>query len=132
VRLSSSFLLVTSACAIFLIVGKRYAEVTGGGAGLGTRPTLRRSSPRALRGLLAGSAALGCVAYARWSFGRPELGPWLALSLVPFAVWLGRYATRVGQGVGEAPEELVLRDRALLALGLLWAILFTAGIYGAR
>jgi decaprenyl-phosphate phosphoribosyltransferase len=132
VSLSRSFLVVTSACALFLIVGKRYAEVLRPGSHAATRPTLEQYSRRGLRFLLAGSATIGCVAYARWSFARPELGPWLALSLIPFAAWLGRYATRVNRGAGEAPEEVVLRDPALLGLGLLWTILFTAGIYGTR
>jgi decaprenyl-phosphate phosphoribosyltransferase len=132
IPLSRSFLVVTSACALFLIVGKRYAEILGGGAHSATRPTLRRYSRGTLRLLLVGAAALGCIAYARWSFGRPELGPWLALSLIPFSLWLSRYAARLSQGGGEAPEELVLRDPVLLALGLLWTLLFTVGIYGAH
>ncbi len=132
VPLSRSFLLVTSACALFLVAGKRYAELGGRRTSVATRPTLRRYSPRALRILLTGSAALACVAYGRWSFARPELGPWLELSLIPLSLWLGRYGARLRAGAGEAPEELVLRDPALLGLALLWALLFTAGIYGAH
>lgn len=132
VSLSGSFLLVTSACALFLIVGKRYAEVLGRGVQSATRPTLRRYSPGVLRLLLAGTAAVGWIAYARWSLGRPEIAPWLALSLIPFSLWLGCYAARLSRGLGEAPEELVLRDPALLGLSLLWALLLVVGIYGAR
>ena len=54
------------------------------------------------------------------------------MSLIPFGVWLTRYATLVNEGAGEAPEALVLRDHALLALSLIWALLFIAGIYGSR
>lgn len=132
VSLSRSFLVVTSACALFLVVGKRHAEFLGPGRSTASRATLRRYSRRGLWLLLAGSAILGFVAYADWSITRPALGPWLALSLIPFGLWLTRYATLVRAGAGEAPEALVVRDHALLALSLLWVLLFTAGIYGSR
>jgi len=51
------------------------------------------------------------------------------LSLVPFILWLARYRGLLHAGAGEAPEELILADRGLLVLGLLWALLFTGGIY---
>ena len=41
---------------------------------------------------------------------------WYGLSIVPFVLWLGRYAFLIGAGAGQAPEELILRDRMLLAL----------------
>lgn len=132
VRLSGSFLIVTSACALFLVVGKRYAEVRERGPRAGTRRPLRRYSARVLRRVLGAAAALGCLAYAQWAVTRPELGPWLELSVIPFALWLGRYATMIGAGAGEAPEELIMRDPALLALATSWTILFITGLYGAR
>ena len=92
--------------------------------------TLRRYSRRTLRRVLTGSAALGCVAYASWAFDRPGLGTWRELSIVPFVLWLGRYLMMLRAGAGEAPEELILRDRPLLALSFVWAALFTGGVYG--
>jgi decaprenyl-phosphate phosphoribosyltransferase len=86
-----------------------------------------------LRRVLALAAATGCVAYASWALAAPEsLGPWLALSLVPFVLWIARYRVMLGAGAGEAPEELILRDPALLAFGLLWVVLFLSGVYVAR
>jgi hypothetical protein len=35
----------------------------------------------------------------------------------------------IGRGGGQAPEELILRDRMLLALGLTWGVLFLGGVY---
>jgi hypothetical protein len=32
-------------------------------------------------------------------------------------------------GAGQAPEELILRDRTLLALAVAWSFLFLSGIY---
>jgi decaprenyl-phosphate phosphoribosyltransferase len=129
VPLSRSFLTVTSACAVFLIAGKRYAELTGERGSWSTRATLRRYSRTVLRRLLIGAAAVGCIAYARWAFTHAQQGPWLELSAVPFVMWLGRYMRMLAGGFGEAPEELILRDPALLTFGGMWLILFVAGIY---
>lgn len=131
VRLSSEFLVVTSACALFLVAGKRYAEAGELHALAGTRQTLSRYSGRALRALLFAAAAIGCVAYARWAFTRPGVGPWVELSLIPYTLWLGRYWNLVQTGGGDAPEQLILSDPALLALGAAWAILFVTGLYVA-
>jgi decaprenyl-phosphate phosphoribosyltransferase len=131
VSLSRSFLVVTSACALFLVVGKRYAELLTADGPRPSRATLRRYTRRELRLLLAGTALLACIAYTSWSVSRPAHGSWLALSLIPFALWLGRYAALVRAGAGEFPEELVLHDNALVGLGLVWTLLFIAGIYGS-
>ena len=32
-------------------------------------------------------------------------------------------------GAGQAPEELILRDRTLLALSVAWSLLFLGGVY---
>jgi decaprenyl-phosphate phosphoribosyltransferase len=130
VPLSRSFLIVTSACALFLVAGKRYAELTAAGTRRATRATLRRYSRRLLRRLIGGAAALGCVAYARWAFWRSGVGPWFELSMIPFVLWLGRYAVLLGAGAGESPEELILGDRSLVALGGIWLILLIGGVYG--
>jgi decaprenyl-phosphate phosphoribosyltransferase len=132
VRLSKSFLLVTSACALLMVAGKRYAEARERGDRLGTRRTLRRYSRRALRLTALAAAALGAVAYASWAFTRSAPGPWIELSVVPFALWVGRYTAALGTGAGEAPEELILGDRVLLLAGAVWTILFLTGLYGAR
>jgi decaprenyl-phosphate phosphoribosyltransferase len=123
VGLSPSFVIVISACALFIVAGKRYAEL---GAPRPSRATLSRYSRRGLRLVLTGTAALACAAYAWWALAR---GPRM-LSLVPFVLWLARYRGLVRAGAGEAPEELVLRDRGLVALGLLWGALFASGVYG--
>jgi decaprenyl-phosphate phosphoribosyltransferase len=132
VRLSATFLVVTSACALFLVTGKRYAELRERGVRASTRETLRRYSPLALRRVLVAAATLACLAYGRWALTRSGPEPWIGLSLVPFALWLGRYAMVLESGAGEAPEEVILRDPGLLLFGALWAILFLLGVYGAR
>jgi decaprenyl-phosphate phosphoribosyltransferase len=132
VRLSRAFLVVTSACALFMVAGKRYAELGERAGAHVKRASLRRHSRVVLRWLLAGSAVIGLVAYVRWAFSRHELGPWFELSILPFALWLARYGTMLLRGGGEAPEELILRDPALLALAGVWGVLFIAGVYVAH
>jgi decaprenyl-phosphate phosphoribosyltransferase len=132
VALSRWFLVVTSCGAIFVVAGKRYAELFGDARGELTRMTLRRYSASALRATLAVAAAGVVAAYAVWALRRPEHGPWYAVTIVPVVIWLSRYAVLVARGAGEAPEELILRDRTLLLLTLAWTALFLAGIYVGR
>ncbi|MDQ6810645.1 MAG: decaprenyl-phosphate phosphoribosyltransferase, partial [Actinomycetota bacterium] len=129
IYISRMFLIVTACCAIFLVAAKRYAELRDDAARRPARATLRRYSARGLRLTLAASAALAGVAYTSWAFTRPAHVVWYGLSLAPFLLWLARYATLIGAGAGQAPEELILRDRTLLALGVAWAFLFLGGVY---
>ena len=132
VFLSRWFLLVTSWCAVFVVAGKRYAEINDVATDARTRSTLRGYSAGHLRLLLLLAAAFGSGAYAMWAFTRPEHGLWYESSMIPFVLWLARYGVLLGRGVGQAPEELILRDRVLLALSLMWALLFLGGIYVGR
>jgi decaprenyl-phosphate phosphoribosyltransferase len=132
IYLSRWFIIVTASCAIFLVAAKRYAELREHGPNGPTRATLRRYSPASLRLTLVAAAATGGVAYVSWAFTRPAHVAWYALSIVPFLLWLARYAALVGAGAGQAPEELILRDRTLLALGVAWTFLFLGGVYVGR
>ena len=75
VPLSRAFLIVTSACALFLVAGKRYAELESGGVAFMSRVTLGRHSSHLLRVVLAAAAAVGCIAYAQWALTRQSLAP---------------------------------------------------------
>jgi decaprenyl-phosphate phosphoribosyltransferase len=129
IYLSRWFVIVTACCAIFLVAAKRYAELREHVARGPARPTLARYSAGKLRLTLAAAAAVAGVAYISWAFTRPSHVVWYGLSIAPFLLWLARYATLVGAGTGEAPEELILRDRALIALSAGWMILFLGGVY---
>ncbi|HEV3034193.1 MAG TPA: decaprenyl-phosphate phosphoribosyltransferase [Solirubrobacteraceae bacterium] len=131
IYLSRWFVVVTACCAVFLVTAKRYAELRAHAGFAPARATLRRYSLGRLRLMLALSATAAGVAYTSWAFTRPEHVVWYALSILPLVLWLGRYATLIGRGGGEAPEELILHDRALLAIGLVWGALFVGGVYVA-
>jgi decaprenyl-phosphate phosphoribosyltransferase len=129
VSLSRWFLVVTTCGAVFVVAGKRHAELFGRARDAGTRATLRLYSERALRVLLALAATGMLAGYAIWAFQRPEDGPWYEVGAIPVVLWLARYLTLVLRGGGEAPEELILRDPGLLALTLAWTGLFLGGTY---
>ncbi len=129
IPLSRWFLVVTSCSAVFVVAGKRHAELFGRARDGLTRVTLRRYSARALGAVMAAAAAGTIIAYAVWAFRRPEHGPWYEVTIIPVVIWLQRYAVLVGRGAGEAPEDLILIDRALLVLTVAWVALFLCGIY---
>lgn len=142
VALSRWFMLVACFGALFLVAGKRYAELVGvpvGGVPVGgvpaatARPTLQAYSAEYLRLVLGLAAAVATTGYCLWAFQRahtPRLS-WYELSVVPFVLWLLRYALLVHGGAGRAPEELVVRDRFLLCMGAAWLAVFVVGVYVA-
>jgi decaprenyl-phosphate phosphoribosyltransferase len=129
VYLSRWFVIVTACGAVFLVAAKRYAELHERVAPRLERATLRHYSLRGLRLTLAAAGALASIAYISWAFTRPSHLAWYGLSIIPFLLWLGRYASLAGAGAAQAPEELILRDRMLLALSLAWGLLFLGGVY---
>jgi decaprenyl-phosphate phosphoribosyltransferase len=129
IYLSRWFVIVTASCAIYLVAGKRYAELREQNGSGPVRATLRRYSLGHLRLTLLAAATVAAVAYTGWAFTRPSHVVWYGLSIAPFLLWLGRYAILIGAGAGQAPEELILRDRTLLALGVAWSFLFLGGVY---
>ena len=134
VRLSVWFLLVISAAAVFVATGKRQSELarTGDRPGAGRR-VLGSYSPKILRLILIGSAALALFAYCVWAFELPIVDslPWRPMTIVPFAACLLRYHQLVLGGQAEAPEDVMLEDRWLLVAGAIWLVLFAVGVHDA-
>ena len=72
------------------------------------------------------------TAYCLWAFEKSDAarhGIWFELSIVPFVLAMLRYALLLEHGQGGAPEDVVLSDRPLQVLGLIWVVLFAAGVY---
>jgi decaprenyl-phosphate phosphoribosyltransferase len=131
IHLSRAFLVVAGAGAVFIVAGKRYAELGDGSTPPLTRASLRRYSPRGLRLVLGVSAGAATVAYALWALLGPGHGLWHLASIVPLVLWLIRYRMLVHGGAGQSPEELIASDNGMLALSGLWAVLFLVGIYAS-
>jgi decaprenyl-phosphate phosphoribosyltransferase len=132
IALSQWFLLVTSFGALFMVAGKRYAELVALGDTGETRRSLREYSPSYLRFVWSLSAAVACMSYSLWAFEMREAAggfPWQVLSIAPFGLALLRYAVDVDRGEAGAPEDIVLGDRILLLLGGVWLTFFCLGVW---
>src|SRR5438105_8379110 len=132
VPISRWFLIVTSFGSLFMVAAKRYCEhVTMGAEREVTRSTLPTYSREYLRSVYTMASGVTLAGYCLWAFEQSKLEgpvPWFELSIVPFAVGVLRYALLLEEGYGGAPEDVVLGDRPLQVLGVIWLILFGAGV----
>jgi decaprenyl-phosphate phosphoribosyltransferase len=138
VPMSTWFLLTTSFASLFIVTGKRYAELRELGDQSSTRSTLAEYSLGYLRIVLSVSIGAALVTYCIWAFDTKELAaaandettwPFYELSIVPMTTALLRYTLILEQGHGSAPEEIFASDRALQVLGVIWAVVFGLGVY---
>ena len=135
VTISPWFLIVAGSASLFMVTGKRHAEMMelGDSAG-GVRLTLTMYSREFLSYVRAVASSVTILAYCLWAFekssavGNPV---WFELSIVPFVLGILRYALLLEQGRGGAPEDLVLSDRVLLVMGALWALFFALAVHGS-
>jgi decaprenyl-phosphate phosphoribosyltransferase len=134
VPLSDWFLIVAGAGSLFIVTGKRHAEqVELGSDSLDHRRTLGEYSTAFLGYVRAVSSGVMITAYCLWAFENAAStgdDTWFRLSIVPFVIAVLRYALVIDQGGGGAPEEVVLSDRVLQIVGLIWMILFALGVRG--
>jgi decaprenyl-phosphate phosphoribosyltransferase len=132
IELSQWFLLVAAFGSLFMVAGKRYSELIDIGDAAATRKTLKEYSASYLRFVWSLSAGVACTTYGLWAFelGEERSGPpWETISIAPFVLAILRYARDVDKGSAGAPEEIVLGDRVLLAIGLLWGAIVLVGVY---
>jgi decaprenyl-phosphate phosphoribosyltransferase len=134
VPISDWFLIVASFGSLFMVAGKRRAErLEVGDGAVAVRVTLGEYSDAFLVYVLTVSSGTVFVAYSIWAFEKAQEAhlsvPWYQLSIVPFVVGVLRYALLVDQGKGSAPEELVMSDRTLQIIGIVWVVVFSLGIY---
>ncbi len=131
IPVSRWFLLVTSFGALFLVTGKRYAELREADDTRRLRASLRQYSERYLLFVAALSASVATTAYCLWAFQRSHQAKltWYELTVIPFVLWLMRYGLLIDRGEGQSPEVLITRDRFLLAMGVAWLLIFVVGVY---
>jgi decaprenyl-phosphate phosphoribosyltransferase len=134
VAMSSWFVLCTVFGSLFIVTGKRYAELREMGEdAVAVRATLAEYSLGYLRIVLIVSCGAALVSYCQWAFETKELSgtelPYYELSIVPMLTALLRYALVLEQGRGAAPEEVFASDRVLQLLGVAWVIVFGLGVY---
>ncbi|WP_371102829.1 decaprenyl-phosphate phosphoribosyltransferase, partial [Streptomyces sp. PU_AKi4] len=134
IPLSRWFLITTGFGALFVVAAKRYSEAVQmtGKAGA-TRALLTEYTTGYLRfvwQLAAGVAVLGYCLWALEEGGVPHTGvlPWRQLSVVAFVLAVLRYAVFADRGTAGEPEDVVLGDRALAVIGLLWAAMYALAV----
>ncbi|MFZ0529351.1 MAG: decaprenyl-phosphate phosphoribosyltransferase [Propionicimonas sp.] len=133
--LSQWFLLVASFGSLFMVAGKRYSELSELGHEAGTRASLERYTESYLREVWSVSIAVVIMSYSLWAFeqgGGTALGvPWAAISIAPFTLAVLRYAMKIDQGKAGEPEEVVLHDRMLQVLAVIWIVPLAIAVFAA-
>ncbi len=133
IALSQWFLLVAGFGSLFMVAGKRYAEMMlAERTGAKIRRSLESYSASYLRFVWGLSATVLITTYSLWAFEirETENNPiWSAVSIVPFVIAVLRYSVDVDKGEGGEPEEIALGDRVLQVLALLWIATLTVAVY---
>ena len=134
---SSWFLVVISFGALFLVIGKRESELKNVGIS-GTRKVLTEYTPQFLHSALTMCATIVVTGYCLWAFDTSSTGlssvhhnvvP-IRLTVVPVVFAILFIMRSAEAGKGQSPEDLVLHDRVVQVLGLIWIALVYVGIYG--
>jgi decaprenyl-phosphate phosphoribosyltransferase len=133
VPMSTWFVLCTSFGSLFIVTGKRFAELREMGDSNATRASLEDYTLNFLQTVLSVSVAATLVTYCIWAFDVREVSgstwPFYELSIVPMLTALLRYTLVLEQGHGAAPEEIFAADRWLQAMGVVWVLIFGLGVY---
>ncbi|MGW1974770.1 decaprenyl-phosphate phosphoribosyltransferase [Streptomyces sp. NPDC001889] len=136
IPLSRWFLITTGFGALFMVAAKRYSEAVQMAGGKGaTRALLTEYTTGYLRFVWQLAAGVAVLAYCLWALesgGADDrsLLPWRQLSMIAFILAVLRYAVFADRGTAGAPEDVVLRDRALAVIGLVWAAMYALAVAG--
>ena len=122
IPLSQWFLLVMAFASLFMVAGKRYAELQlAERTGAKIRKSLESYTGTYLRFVWTLSATAMVVCYSLWAFERDGANAsWYAVTIVPITIAMLRYAVDVDGGLAGEPEEIALKDRVLQVLFLAW------------
>jgi decaprenyl-phosphate phosphoribosyltransferase len=127
VELSEWFVLVASFGSLFMVAGKRYADVLHASSDAGRGWSVVGYTTSYLRFVWSLAATATILGYALWAF---QVGAakgdtvWAQVSVAPFTLAVLRYAVVVDRGEAGTPEDVALTDPTLVVLGLLWAVSF--------
>ena len=137
VPISPWLYICTFLLALFLAVGKRWAELGAEARSAAARPVLELYTPEFLRTLMVITAAAAPLSYALYTFSAPNLPEnhlmMITIPIVLYGILRYVYLLQGNSGSGEEPERVLLRDTGILAsvitwVAVSWAILqFGAG-----
>ncbi|HET9254270.1 MAG TPA: decaprenyl-phosphate phosphoribosyltransferase [Pseudonocardiaceae bacterium] len=133
IALSPWFLLSAAFGSLFMVAGKRYAEIRlHEETGAQIRKSLERYSASYLRFVWGMSATVLITTYGLWAFenlAAHHHSVWSVISMVPFVMAVLRYAVEVDRGGAGEPEEIALGDRVLQVLAVAWVATLILTIY---
>ncbi|MGH3796273.1 MAG: decaprenyl-phosphate phosphoribosyltransferase [Pseudonocardiaceae bacterium] len=133
IALSQWFLLATAFGSLFMVAGKRYAEIRlAERTGAKIRKSLEGYTASYLRFVWTLSAAVMIMTYGLWAFQvsvANHNSRWAVISMVPFVLAVLRYAVDVDSAKGGEPEEIALGDRVLQVLGGALVLTLVAAVY---
>jgi decaprenyl-phosphate phosphoribosyltransferase len=131
IPLSQWFLLVMAFASLFMVAGKRYAELQlAERTGAKIRKSLESYTGTYLRFVWTLSATAMVVCYSLWAFERDGANAsWYAVTIVPITIAMLRYAVDVDGGLAGEPEEIALKDRVLQLLFVAWIGTIGAAVF---
>ena len=134
IELSQWFLAVAAFGSLFMVAGKRYSEIRELGPEAGTRASLARYTDTYLRFVWTVACTAVIMSYSLWAFEQSRDAawlhvPWHVISIAPFTLALLRYAYVIDSGAAGEPEDVVLSDRVLQGLGVLWVIPLAIAVF---
>jgi decaprenyl-phosphate phosphoribosyltransferase len=137
VPLSSWFLVVVSFGALFVVSGKRAAELHNlSDDRIAHRPVLADYTTTFIQSVLTLSATVTVTGYCLWAFERIGISAhvghrfiWIELSVIPVVLGVLHVLRLLDAGKGGAPEDLVFHDRVLQVTAVIWAIFVGIAIY---
>jgi decaprenyl-phosphate phosphoribosyltransferase len=132
IALSQWFLLAAAFGSLFMVAGKRYAEIRlAERTGAKIRKSLESYTASYLRFVWTLSATVLIMTYGLWAFQLSVVNHsrWPVISMVPFVLAVLRYAVDVDCGQGGEPEEIALGDRVLQVLGVALVFTLIAAVY---
>ncbi|MFJ2739160.1 decaprenyl-phosphate phosphoribosyltransferase [Streptomyces sp. NPDC087440] len=136
IPLSRWFLITTGFGALFMVAAKRYSEaaqMADSPLKGKTRALLSEYTTGYLRFVWQLAAGVTLLGYCLWAMergGATDGGilPWRELSMIAYIVGILRYAVFADRGTAGAPEDVVLRDRGLLLIGLVWMAMYALAV----
>jgi decaprenyl-phosphate phosphoribosyltransferase len=133
VTLSSWFVILVCAGALFIVAGKRLADLRYAQAAGSTESQGRPAYPEPyLRSVAMVAAAVAIMAYCLWSLAVPhdiDGVAWSQVSVAPFVIALLRFGLVIERGGASAPEEVFLTDRVLQGAVVAWVAIYIVAVY---
>ena len=131
--ISQWFLLTTGFGSLFMVAGKRYSEMVLMGEGAAaSRKSLSEYSQSYLRFVWQAAATVTLITYSLWAFDlsktTPHSGAWLETSVIPWCFIFLRYAMFIDAGQAGEPEDVMLKDKVIMAIGAIWLAIFVTGV----